>query len=60
MFCWHKWGKWSHPVNGIVEKTSHSIGYFRVIQMRICEKCGKAETRSLPNMRSADSLKEEL
>lgn len=59
MFCWHKWNKWSDPVNGIMEKTSHSTGYFRVVQMRICSKCGKAECRSLPKMRSIEELKKE-
>ncbi len=57
--CWHKWGKWSNPVNGILEKSSHSIGYFNVCQMRVCEKCGIAETRKLPNMRSLEELRKE-
>lgn len=60
MFCWHKWARWSDPVNGIMEKTSHSTGYFRVIQMRVCEKCGLAQYHRLPKMRHIDSLKEEL
>jgi hypothetical protein len=58
-FCWHNWGKWSDPVDGIMENTTHSMGYFRVIQMRQCERCGIAQTRKLPNMRSVKSLKEE-
>lgn len=58
-FCWHKWGKWSSPVNGIMENSSHSIGYFNVVQLRECDKCGKAEYRKLPKMRSVDSLKQE-
>lgn len=59
MFCWHKWNKWSDPVNGIAENTSHSTGYFRVVQLRTCAKCGKAETRSIPKMRSIESLRNE-
>lgn len=57
-WCWHKWGRWSSPHNGVFEKSSHSMGYFSVCQLRECEKCGKAEFRRLPQMRSLDGLKE--
>lgn len=59
MFCWHKWEKWSHPVNGILAKSDANIGYFKVCQLRVCEKCGKAEYRALPQLRSLDKLKKE-
>lgn len=57
MFCWHKWGRWSDPHNGIFAKSDGSVGYFSVCQLRICEKCGKAEYRRLPQMRSLDELR---
>jgi len=59
MICWHKWAKWSDPVNGIGCPDSSSTGYFKVLQMRVCEKCGKAEVRMLPKMRSIASLCDE-
>jgi hypothetical protein len=59
MWCFHKWAKWSDPHNGIFSKSEGSIGYFSVCQMRICDKCGKAEYRKLPQMRSLEELKRE-
>lgn len=59
MFCWHKWGKYSDPYNGIASTTNSSLGYFKVLQMRVCEKCGVATVRELGNMRSIDSLRSE-
>ena len=59
MICWHKWGKYSDPVNGIASKLNTDSGYFRVLQMRVCEKCGLAQIRKLGNMRSIDSLRDE-
>lgn len=59
MFCWHKWGKWSDPHNGIFVPSHSSLGYFAVCQLRICEKCGKAEYRRLPKMRSLEELRKE-
>lgn len=32
--CWHKWGKYSDPVNGIASSLTASHGYFKVLQMR--------------------------
>lgn len=58
MFCWHKWERWSNPHNGIFGGDG-SIGYFSVCQMRICEKCGKADYRRLPKMRSLDELRKD-
>jgi len=54
--CFHKWNKWSDPVNGIATQSGTDIGYFRVLQMRVCDKCGIAQVRNLPQMRSIDSL----
>ncbi len=34
MFCWHKWGKWSAPSQGIFTPSDGSIGYFSVCQLR--------------------------
>lgn len=56
MICWHRWGKWSSPTNGIFAPTD-SVGYFAVCQLRLCEKCGKADYRRLPRMRSLEELK---
>lgn len=56
MFCWHDWEKWSEPHNGIFG-AKNEYGYFAVCQMRICRKCGKAEYRRLPKMRSLDELR---
>lgn len=58
-FCWHKWGKWSPPHNGIFVPAASSIGYFHVCQLRECEKCGIASYRKLPKMRSLAELKKE-
>jgi len=58
-FCWHRWGQWSSPHNGIFAESSGSIGYFSVCQLRVCEKCGKAGYRRIPKMRSLDELKKE-
>lgn len=54
--CWHNWGKWSSPKNGILEKADTGIGYFKVVQMRECEKCGFAEIRRLPKLRHIDEI----
>ncbi len=59
MLCWHKWGKWSDPVNGIWEERISNTGYLAVAQMRVCEKCGIAQYHKLPKVRSIDKLKEE-
>lgn len=58
-FCWHKWGKWSSPYNGVFADADGSFGYFSVCQLRECEKCGKAEHRRIPKMRSLDELRKE-
>lgn len=58
-WCWHDFAKWNDPVNGIYAKSDHSIGYFGVCQMRTCNKCGLAQYRRLPKMRSLESLKSE-
>lgn len=55
-WCWHKWEKWSDPVNGIGTTERSDTGYFKVLQMRVCEKCGIADVRQLPKMRSIESL----
>ena len=39
MFCWHKWGKWSDPID-----TMHD--YLKV-QSRRCEKCGLVEVEKV-------------
>ena len=61
--CWHRWGKWSDPTNGIYAPFGASgqdgVGYFAVAQIRICKKCGVARFRTLPKVRSLESLKEE-
>lgn len=57
MFCWHNWNKWSDPHNGIFAPSDGSIGYFSVCQIRTCAKCGVAEYRRLPQMRSLAELK---
>ena len=57
--CWHKWGKYSDPVNGIGTTKSTDTGYFKVLQMRTCDKCGIAEIRHIGQMRSIDSLRDE-
>lgn len=63
MFCWHRWGKWSDPTNGIYSPFGpmgySEVGYFAVAQMRICQKCGIAQHRTLPKVRSLESLKKE-
>lgn len=56
MFCWHLWQKWSDPHNGVFGDDT-GFGYFAVAQIRTCEKCGKAEVRKLPKMRSLSELK---
>lgn len=58
MFCWHKWNKWSDPTNGIYGLTDQT-GYFKVVQVRTCEKCGEAQVRKLPKWRHIASLKDE-
>ncbi len=57
--CWHKWEKWSDPVNGIASTTNSGFGYFKVMQMRVCAKCGVAAVRNVGSMRSIDSLRDE-
>lgn len=59
MICWHKWKKWSDPYDGIFARTSFDAGYFHVCQIRKCEKCGKAEVRKLPAVRSVSELRKE-
>lgn len=59
MKCWHKWGKWSEPTNGVYAEHGSEIGYFAVSQIRICEKCGLAEVNKLPKLRSLEELKKE-
>lgn len=58
-WCWHKWGRWSAPHNGILAENDSSTGYFKVCQMRECEKCGLAEIRKLPKLRSLEELRRE-
>ena len=55
--CFHKWEKWSDPVNGIASTANSDSGYFKVLQMRVCAKCGIAEVRNVGNMRSMESLR---
>ena len=57
--CWHKWGKWSSPTNGILEKSGTQTGYFKTIQLRECEKCGLAEIRALPQLRHIEEFKKD-
>jgi len=57
--CFHKWEKWSDPVNGVASTSNSDVGYFRVLQMRVCAKCGIAEVRDVGKMRSIESLKSE-
>jgi len=61
MICWHRWEKWSDPYDGIFKRAFNSTeGYFQVCQIRKCEKCGKAEVRQLPALRSINELRKEL
>jgi hypothetical protein len=57
--CFHSWEKWSDPVNGIASTVGSDTGYFKVLQMRVCAKCGIADIRNLGKMRSIDSLRDE-
>ena len=58
--CWHRWGKWSDPVNGTWDEERGSmVGYLAVAQMRVCAKCGIAEYHRLPQVHSMEKLKEE-
>jgi hypothetical protein len=59
MICWHRWGKYSDPKNGIYAAHDGAIGYFAVCQMRVCEKCCKADVKRLPQLRSLDELRKE-
>lgn len=58
-WCWHKWGRWSSPSNGIFADMTYSVGHFSVCQLRECEKCGKAQYRKLPKVRRIAGLKDE-
>ena len=58
MICWHSWDRWSSPVNGIYGE-HNDIGYFKVTQIRECKKCGVAEVRMLPKIRSIAELRSE-
>lgn len=58
MFCWHKWGKWSPPENGIACDSPHGLEWFAVSQTRACGKCGVIQVRHIPNLRRLDSGKE--
>ena len=51
MICFHKWGKWSDPRETVMGK-GNGVGWLSVCQLRICAKCGKAQCRDLPEMRS--------
>jgi len=55
MFCWHRWGRWSDPRNTVMESNAGN-GYFAVAQMRICDKCGKAQVRKLAQLRRMDEI----
>lgn len=57
--CFHKWEKWTDPVNGIGSTKDCDTGYFKVLQMRVCAKCGVAEVRHIGQMRSIDGLRNE-
>ena len=59
LFHFHNWDKWSDPVNGIGTKVGSDAGYFKVLQMRVCKTCGVAAIRTIPQMRSIASLREE-
>ena len=56
MFCFHKWEKWSDPYNGIYANFGSEIGYYHVCQMRKCAKCGVAQVKKLPKLRSLDKM----
>jgi hypothetical protein len=56
--CFHSWEKWSDPVNGVAS-TKCDTGYFKVLQLRVCKKCGVAEVRQIGQMRSIESLRDE-
>jgi hypothetical protein len=58
--CWHNWEKWSDPHNGIASKHNTDVGYFKVLQLRTCSKCGVAQVRDVGNMRTIDSLRKEI
>lgn len=38
-FCWHKYGKWSDPIQ------THNSGHKQ--QWRVCQHCNKAQFRTL-------------
>jgi len=57
MFCYHKWQKWSDPRNAVMGNGG-GIGWLSVCQIRLCEKCGKAQYRKLPEVRSIDGIKD--
>lgn len=57
LFNRHKWAKWSDPTNGIIEDRNGYSASFSASQMRICEKCGIAQVRRLPILRSLSELR---
>lgn len=49
MICWHKWRKWSAPLDLIRTTYLHGDVLRREIvgQSRECEKCGKIQLRRI-------------
>lgn len=56
MFCWHRWSMWSDPRNTVLARDDDAIGACATAQYRSCLKCGKAQVRRLPRVRSMDGL----
>jgi len=57
--CWHKWGKWSDPRETVMGNGG-DIGWLAVCQLRICDKCGIADYRKLPEMRSIKGIEQAI
>lgn len=51
MFCWHKWKKWGPLQETIASGSPGWGGYYAVVQMRECDKCGKIQAREVKDMR---------
>lgn len=45
--CWHRWSKFSEPLQTIIADSDHGLGHFAVIQTRTCEKCGLLDYRTV-------------
>lgn len=59
MICFHKWGKWSDPRETIMGN-DNDVGFYAVAQIRICEKCGVAQYKRLPELRSIKGIKKSI